>query len=198
MPVNFKRIVDIGLVLAVAPIALPVVSWVAVAIAATSRGNPFFLQERVGRGGRRFKLIKLRSMYNNADQIKNQVKSDLENSITFKCKADPRITPVGKILRKTSLDELPQLWNVFKGDMSVVGPRPALPSEVERYSEHHRKRLEAEQGLTGLAQIMGRSDLPFEKQVELDIKYVMNKSAWKDIEIIAKTIPSVLLGKGAY
>jgi lipopolysaccharide/colanic/teichoic acid biosynthesis glycosyltransferase len=111
---------------------------------------------------------------------------------------DPRVTRVGRFIRKTSIDELPQLWNVFKGDMSLVGPRPPVPSEVNEYSLADRRRLEVIPGITCIWQVSGRSEIPFEQQVELDVEYIQSQSVWMDIKLLLKTIPALLLGKGAY
>ena len=124
--------------------------------------------------------------------------SDHEDSITFKMKRDPRITWIGRIIRKLSIDELPQLWCVLRGDMSLVGPRPPLPSEVEQYSLSDRRRLEVIPGLTCIWQVSGRGDIPFAEQVELDAQYIESQSLWLDILLLLKTVPAVLLGRGAY
>jgi lipopolysaccharide/colanic/teichoic acid biosynthesis glycosyltransferase len=120
------------------------------------------------------------------------------DEVMFKMKDDPRITRVGRFLRKTSLDEVPQIFNVLKGDMSMVGPRPPVPLEVEQYQFDYFRRLEVLPGITGLPQISGRSDLPFKQWIELDIQYIEERSLWKDIEIMARTIPTMLFGRGAY
>lgn len=135
-----------------------------------------------------------------ADQLKESLEpaKEFKDDVTFKIKKDPRVTRFGRFLRKTSLDELPQLWCVIKGDMSLVGPRPPLPSEVAKYTLEDRRRLDVLPGLTGIWQVSGRSDIPFEKQVKLDLQYIESQSIWLDIKILLKTIPAVLLGKGAY
>ncbi|MCD6531113.1 sugar transferase, partial [bacterium] len=146
-----------------------------------------------------FKMIKFRSMY--ADAEKRLAEFLDKNEATgpiFKMKHDPRVTPVGRILRRFSLDELPQLFNVLVGQMSLVGPRPPLEREVKQYEKWQLRRIDVTPGMTGLWQISGRSDLPFEKMVELDIYYIEHWSLWLDIKILLKTIPAVISGKGAY
>ena len=145
-------------------------------------------------------MWKFRSMYTDADKRKAELEAqnEMQGGVLFKMKKDPRITPIGRIIRRLSIDELPQLFNVMTGEMSLVGPRPALPQEVEAYPVLARARLEVKPGLTGLWQISGRSDLPFDKQVLLDTAYVHTQSTTNDIKLIAKTIPAVISGKGAY
>jgi lipopolysaccharide/colanic/teichoic acid biosynthesis glycosyltransferase len=122
----------------------------------------------------------------------------MSGGVIFKMKHDPRVTKIGRLLRKASIDELPQLWNVFHGDMSLVGPRPPLPSEVEQYSLNDRQRLHVRPGITCIWQVSGRSDIPFEKQVQLDIDYLHTQSLWTDIKLLLRTVPAVLFSKGAY
>jgi lipopolysaccharide/colanic/teichoic acid biosynthesis glycosyltransferase len=124
--------------------------------------------------------------------------NEMEGGVIFKMKNDPRVTKVGRIIRKTSIDELPQLWNVLVGDMSLVGPRPPVPSEVDQYSLSDRRRLEVIPGITCIWQISGRSEIPFEQQVELDVQYIQSQSLWTDFKILIKTVPALLLGSGAY
>src|SRR5271166_5764761 len=131
-------------------------------------------------------------------QILAAMKNDHANSITFKMRNDPRVTWIGKIIRKLSIDELPQLWCVLKGDMSLVGPRPPVPSEVAEYTLRDRRRLDATPGLTCIWQVSGRGNIPFPKQVELDVQYIESQSVWLDVKLLLKTVPAVLLGKGAY
>ena len=139
-------------------------------------------------------------MRTDAEALKEQLQERNESTdgVIFKMKDDPRITKVGKFLRRTSLDELPQLWNVFIGDMSLVGPRPPVPSEVAQYTLEDRKRLDVIPGITCLWQIKGRSEIPFHEQVRLDKEYILAPSVWKDIAILLKTIPAIIGGKGAY
>lgn len=195
-----KRALDI-LVSATMLVALSLLFLaVAVAIKLTDGGPILFWQTRVGKWGREFPFPKFRSMVVDAEAIKDSIldQSDHEDSITFKMKKDPRITWIGRIIRKLSIDELPQLWNVLQGDMSLVGPRPPVPKEVEQYTLLDRRRLDVIPGLTCFWQVSGRGDIPFDKQVELDVQYIESQSFWTDIKILFKTIPSVLTGKGAY
>src|ERR1041385_8802273 len=163
-------------------------------------GPVFFVQKRVGRHGRVFKMYKFRSMCLDAEQRLRDLlaQNQHKDGVTFKLKDDPRITRVGKWLRKFSLDELPQLFNVLIGDMSLVGPRPPVPGEVEKYSLAHRRRLAIKPGLTCLWQVSGRAEIDFSGQVELDVDYIENLSFWMDLKILARTVPAVLSGKGAY
>jgi exopolysaccharide biosynthesis polyprenyl glycosylphosphotransferase len=164
-------------------------------------GGPiFFAQTRVGRHGKEFKMFKVRSMCLNAEEKLKELISKNQHGgqgITFKIKDDPRITKVGRWLRKLSLDELPQLYNVLLGDMSLVGPRPPLPREVKRYSLEDHRRLAVKPGITCFWQISGRSEIDFKGQVRLDVSYIENRSFWVDLKILAKTLPAVISGKGA-
>lgn len=194
-----KRAADIigsGLILlALAPLFLMVMA----AIVIDSRGGVFFRQRRLGEGGRPFFLLKFRTMVAGADLIREQLEPRNEaDGPIFKIRNDPRVTAVGRWLRRFSLDELPQLINVLNCDMSLVGPRPPLQSEVDQYQEWHRQRLAGPQGMTGLWQISGRSELKFDEMVLLDIYYLEHWSPALDLTILCKTIPVVLLGKGAY
>ena len=195
-----KRGFDILLSAILLVLLSPVFLVIALAVKLSSPGPVFFSQVRVGRYGRDFKFYKFRSMRSDAESLRNALSSENESSdgVIFKMKDDPRITRVGKILRRTSLDELPQLWNVFIGDMSLVGPRPPLPSEVREYTLEDRKRLDVIPGITGLWQVSGRSDIPFKEQVRLDKKYILAQSVWQDFVILLRTIPAILGGKGAY
>lgn len=195
---SLKRALDIvgstiGLVL-VSPIMLAT----AIAIKLDSPGPILFRQERVGKWGDRFICLKFRSMYIDAEERKAELmKYNEADEVVFKMKDDPRITKVGKFIRKTSIDEFPQLVNVLRGEMSLVGPRPPIPSEVAQYTYDQLGRLGAVPGMTGLQQVSGRSDLPFKRWVELDLQYINEQSFWKDIEILVKTIPAVLFSRGA-
>jgi lipopolysaccharide/colanic/teichoic acid biosynthesis glycosyltransferase len=162
-------------------------------------GPAIFVQTRVGRFGREFKMYKYRSMCLDAEQRLKDVLAQNQHGqgITFKIKDDPRITKVGKWLRKFSLDELPQLFNVLRGDMSIVGPRPPLPREVERYTLEDRRRLEVTPGITCIWQISGRANIDFSGQVLLDVRYIESQSFWTDLKIILRTFPAVLMSKGA-
>jgi lipopolysaccharide/colanic/teichoic acid biosynthesis glycosyltransferase len=178
----------------------PLLLLTAFAIRIESSGPILFRQTRVGKRGRLFTMYKFRSMRVTAEAEKSALtnRNESEDGVLFKMKADPRITRVGRLLRRLSIDELPQLLNILRGDMSIVGPRPPLPLEVEQYTAEDRKRLHAKPGLTCLWQISGRSDLSFAQQVRLDIRYLANRSLGYDLKIILKTIPAVLGGKGAY
>jgi len=195
----FKRGIDVlGSALGLL-ILSPLLAIVAVAIRLDSPGPVIFSQPRVGRDGRLFKVYKFRTMVKDADQIKDQVRHLNEaQGPMFKIRDDPRITRMGRFLRRTSLDELPQFWNSLRGDMSLVGPRPALPDEVADYADWHRKRLATAPGITGLWQVSGRSDLPFDEMVLLDIYYIENWSPLLDLSILLRTLPSVLGRSGAY
>jgi len=195
-----KRAIDI-LASGIGMILLsPVYLAIAAAVKFTSPGPVIFSQIRVGRYGRHFRFYKFRSMRTDAEAMKDSLmaQNESKDGVIFKMKDDPRITKVGKFLRRTSLDELPQLWNVFIGDMSLVGPRPPVPREVEQYTLEDRKRLDVIPGITCLWQIKGRSTIPFNEQVRLDKEYILAPSVWKDIVILLKTIPAILGGKGAY
>lgn len=197
-----RRTVDVfvaGLgLLAIAPVLIAA----AIAIKLTSRGPVLFQQERIGKNGRRFGMLKLRTMRIDAEAQKDALiaatTAPVGAVVRFKSKTDPRITRVGRVLRKFSIDELPQLWNVFAGDMTLVGPRPAVWREVKDYDPRALRRLEVPQGLTCLWQVGGRSDLTFEQQVELDIEYIDKTRAVDELRIVAKTVPAVVTGRGAY
>jgi len=178
----------------------PVFVAIALAVKLTSPGPVIFSQTRVGRYGRHFRFYKFRSMRVDAEARKAELlsKNESKDGVIFKMKDDPRITKVGRFLRRTSLDELPQLWNVFIGDMSLVGPRPPVPAEVAEYTLEDRKRLDVIPGITCLWQIKGRSEIPFNEQVRLDKEYILAPGFWKDVKILLKTIPAILGGKGAY
>ena len=194
-----KRGMDFGLAASALVVLLPFFALVALAIAAESRGNPFFVQERVGRGGRTFRIVKFRTMYRDAEARLAALRGESDrDAVCFKMADDPRVTRVGALLRKSSLDELPQLLNVVEGSMSLVGPRPALPYEVNRYSEAERERLVGAPGITCLWQIAGRADLKFAKQVDLDIAYVRSSSLLLDLAIIALTPFAMISRRGAY
>lgn len=181
-------------------ILLPLLLLIAVIIRLESPGAVLFCQQRAGKGNTPFTMWKFRSMYQDAEQRLTKLKdeNEIQGGVLFKMKQDPRITSIGKLIRKASIDELPQLWNVILGDMSLVGPRPALLTEVEQYSMNDRKRLAVKPGITCIWQVSGRSDIPFEQQVELDVDYIYQQSLLTDVWILIKTIPAVLLAKGAY
>lgn len=150
--------------------------------------------------GRRFRCWKFRSMSIDADQRKEELMEDNEmaGGTTFKIKRDPRVTRIGRFIRKASIDELPQLWNVFVGDMSLVGPRPPVPQEVAEYDAYEMRRLAVKPGITCIWQVSGRSDIPFREQVRLDIEYISKRCVWLDLMLLLKTIPAVLFARGAY
>ncbi len=196
---NLKRALDILIASGAIVASSPIMGITAVAIKLNSPGPVIFRQTRVGKWGSTFQCYKFRSMYTDAEQrLKGLMAHNEADGPVFKMKHDPRITRVGRIIRKLSIDELPQLFNVLKGEMSLVGPRPALPHEVATYSFDERQRLNAIPGITGLQQVSGRSDIDFKRWVELDVQYISEQSLWKDIEILFKTIPAVLFSKGAY
>jgi lipopolysaccharide/colanic/teichoic acid biosynthesis glycosyltransferase len=204
-----KRGVDVigssTLLLVLAPLFLVI----AAAVKARSRGPVFFGQVRVGQRMKSFKMLKFRTMHINADDKLHHEyvtrfinaganATDTAGPGIFKMTNDPRITPIGHFLRKTSLDELPQLWNVLRGDMSLVGPRPPLPYEVEQYKPWHCRRVvDAKPGITGLWQVTGRSRTTFDEMVRLDLRYVRTRSLWTDIKILLQTPAAVIAGKGA-
>jgi lipopolysaccharide/colanic/teichoic acid biosynthesis glycosyltransferase len=194
-----KRALD----MAVSGLFLVTVAWwlfafVALIIKLDSKGPVFFLQDRVGLNQRRFKCIKFRSMVVNAEELKAQLAEHNEaDGPVFKMRRDPRMTRVGRWIRKFSIDEMPQIVNVFVGDMSLVGPRPPVPSEVENYTWDQRRRLSVRPGITGLQQVSGRSDVDFNDWVELDLAYIDNWSLMEDIRILFRTFQVVLQAKGA-
>ena len=196
-----KRVLDIGLSLLALCALFPLFVVVALAIKATDRGPVLFWQKRVGKDGVEFWFPKFRSMVTDAELIRREIlhkNHHGDDGVTFKVKNDPRITRVGAILRKFSLDELPQFWCVVRGDMSLVGPRPALPCEVERYTEYERQRLGVTPGLTCFWQVEGRANIPFPEQVELDLKYIATRCLWLDVVLLMKTFPAIILARGAY
>jgi exopolysaccharide biosynthesis polyprenyl glycosylphosphotransferase len=180
--------------------ALPVMIGVAIAIKLTSKGPVFYRSERIGREGQPFQMIKFRTMVDGADKQVGTLLNvnDSVGGVLFKIKEDPRVTGIGKLLRKYSIDELPQFFNVLRRDMSVVGPRPPLRREVDTYNDQVRRRLLVLPGITGLWQVSGRSDLSWEDSVRLDLSYVENWSITNDVLIAAKTIRTVTKGAGAY
>jgi lipopolysaccharide/colanic/teichoic acid biosynthesis glycosyltransferase len=192
-----KRFIDIGVSLAFL-VALSPLLLIVMLLVKMDGGPVFYIAKRVGKFGQEFNFPKFRTMVPNADKIKQTLKSDQETSKWFKMKNDPRITKLGRFLRKSSIDELPQLWTVLKGDMSLVGPRPPLPNEVALYSLEDRRKLDITPGITGLWQVSGRSDIAFPDQVRLDVAYIESQSVWLDLIILLKTIPAVIFGKGAY
>ena len=196
-----KRALDFLVAGAAMAFSAPLFALVAILIKIEDGGPVFYWQTRVGRLGRTFRFPKFRSMVLNADEVLAQIAARNQHGaagITFKMRNDPRITRVGRVLRRFSLDELPQLWCVLRGDMSLVGPRPALPAEVARYNLYDRRRLDAAPGLPCIWQVSGRSELPFPIQREMDIDYIRRRSLRFDLKLLLKTIPAVLRGRGAY
>ena len=196
----FKRLMDIILAIIAIILGSPVFLLTGLIVKLTSPGPIIFWQGRVGKYGRHFKFYKFRSRYVDAEARKAELLklNESGDGVIFKMKRDPRITPIGRFIRKFSIDELPQLFNVLLGDMSLVGPRPPLPAEVRTYTLEERKRLNITPGITCLWQVSGRSELPFSKQIALDKEYIASRSAWKDFLILLKTIPAILTGKGAW
>jgi lipopolysaccharide/colanic/teichoic acid biosynthesis glycosyltransferase len=196
-------VVKRGMDVTIAGVALvglsPLVALAAIGIVCASPGSPFFLQERVGKDGRPFKLFKLRTMFNGAhlDHDKMRALSEVDGPV-LKIRNDPRLHALGKLLRRTSIDELPNLINVLRGEMSIVGPRPPLPSEVADYDEFARRRLTVKPGITCLWQISGRSNVSFEEWMRLDNEYIDTWSPLTDLAILAKTVPAVIVGEGAH
>ncbi len=195
-----KRTFDIVAASILLILLAPLFAFTALSIRIESKGAIFFSQTRSGLNNQPFTMWKFRSMYIDAEARLEKIKqnNEMQGGVLFKMKKDPRITSVGKLIRKASIDELPQLWNVLMGDMSLVGPRPALPSEVSQYQLSDRRRLGVKPGITCIWQVSGRSDIPFDKQVELDIDYIYQQSLKEDIALLLKTIPAVLLARGAY
>lgn len=186
-----RRMMDLAIATLLVPIAL-----IAFLVALILAGRPvIFIQTRVGRGGRTFRMLKFRTMVVNPTLVEI---TDPPDGRLFKSTRDPRITSIGRIFRRWSIDELPQIWNVFKGEMSIVGPRPALPAEVAQYDDRARRRYLVKPGLTGLWQVSGRSDLTWDESVSLDLHYIEDWSLWLELAIIARTIPAILSARGAY
>jgi lipopolysaccharide/colanic/teichoic acid biosynthesis glycosyltransferase len=194
-----KRTFDILLAIGLLSITWPAMLAAAVLIKLTSRGPVIFRQVRVGRGGRYFVCYKFRSMCADAESRRRALQhlNEMDGPV-FKIKHDPRITPVGAFIRKFSIDELPQLVNVLHGDMSIVGPRPPVPSEVEVYSQRERGRLAVQPGLTCLWQVNGRNNIAFNRWIELDLHYIETMSFMNDVRIVLKTVPAVITGSGAH
>ena len=196
-----KRLMDILFTLIFLIVFSPIFLFTALAIYVENPGSIFYSQTRVGENGQEFEFFKFRSMVMNADKMKDQLLQQNESGdgVIFKMKRDPRITRVGRFIRRFSIDELPQLLNVLKGDMSLVGPRPPLPREVAQYSIADHKRLDVIPGITCIWQVSGRSDIPFEEQVELDKQYIREyQGIWSDIALLLRTVGAVFSGNGAY
>ncbi len=195
-----KRMIDIWGAAFLLLLVWPIMLGAALAIRLSSRGPVLFRQERVGHHGRPFTMIKFRTMHRNAEEMLADVLflNEHQAGPVFKVREDPRITPVGRVLRRTSIDELPQLFHVLAGTMSLVGPRPALPNETAEYSETARRRLLAKPGLTCVWQVSGRSEVDFDTWLEMDLDYIRNWSIGMDLRLLFATLPAVLSGEGAY
>jgi lipopolysaccharide/colanic/teichoic acid biosynthesis glycosyltransferase len=196
---TLKRAVDVvGSALALL-VLWPLMLFVACAIKLDSRGPVLFVQDRAGKGGKPFRICKFRSMVCNAEEMLRDM-VDIEGlpSPAFKIRDDPRVTSVGRVLRRTSLDELPQLWNVLRGEMSLVGPRPEEMRIAELYDEAQRRRLAMKPGITGPMQIDGRGELTFDQRIKLELAYIENYGLREDLKILAKTLPAVVRGTGSY
>ncbi|MCW3100919.1 MAG: undecaprenyl-phosphate galactose phosphotransferase [Chthonomonadaceae bacterium] len=194
-----KRCLDLVLTGCLLILIMPLLVMIAIVIVIDNPGPILFSQIRVGRNNKPFRFYKFRSMVKNAPALQAQLKTENEaEGPIFKMRRDPRVTRVGRILRKYSLDELPQLVHVLRGEMSLVGPRPHLPSEVAQYAEHQRRRLTVQPGLVCLREIHGRSELTFERWIELDLQYIASRSLWTDLNILLRLVPAVLCGRGAY
>lgn len=195
----FKRAMDVAGALIGLILSAPLMPIIALAIKLDSKGPVFYGQERVGEEGEVFRMVKFRSMVDGAEEMLDELVDVAKSpSPAFKIRDDPRVTRVGRILRRTSLDEIPQFWNVLKGDMSLVGPRPEEVGVVHLYTDWHRHRLAVKPGMTGPMQVDGRGDLPLDERVRLEIDYIEDYSLLKDVEMLLKTVPAVLLGRGAY
>jgi lipopolysaccharide/colanic/teichoic acid biosynthesis glycosyltransferase len=196
---TIKRAIDVAIGTLLLILLSPIILVAAAAIVCVTRGTPFYAQERVGMNGRRFKMLKLRTMVNGAHAMRDDIMhlNELDGPV-FKIRNDPRLHPLGRFLRQTSIDELPNLVNVVVGDMALVGPRPALPCEVAHYDVYARRRLTVPQGVTCLWQINGRSHVSFEEWMALDNRYVDTWTPLGDLALIARTIPAVLRKDGAH
>lgn len=194
-----RRWLDLGLGLLVLALIWPVLLLSALAVALSSRGPVFFVQTRIGQHGVPFRMIKFRSMYADAEARRAALidQSD-RDGLCLKIRKDPRITPVGRVLRRWSLDELPQIFNVLKGDMSLVGPRPALPQEVADYPDRAHGRHLVLPGITGLWQVSGRAEIGFDQMIEMDLHYVRTASVATNLSILLRTFGAVVSGRGAY
>jgi lipopolysaccharide/colanic/teichoic acid biosynthesis glycosyltransferase len=200
-----KRLFDIFFSLSVLVFCAPIYLVLAISIAATSSGSIFYIQERVGKDFQHFGCIKFRTMIPDADRLLDEMMAESEDirqefSENFKLKHDPRITKIGRFLRTTNLDEFPQFINVLKGEMSVVGPRPLVPEEIERYGTAIDRVLTIRPGITGLWQVSGRNDIPYAQRIRIDVNYVKRRNFWLDLRIVFKTVLLTLIPKnnGAY
>lgn len=195
-----KKVIDVMGAFILLILTGPLFLLISILIKLSDGGSIFYVSTRVGKWGEEFQFPKFRTMCIGAEQEKVTLShyNETKGEKTFKLRYDPRITLLGRFLRKSSLDELPQLWCVLKGEMSLVGPRPPLPEEVSKYNLHERRRLDVLPGLTCFWQVSGRSEIPFDKQMKLDLQYIESQSFWVDLKILLRTIPAVLLGRGAY
>jgi len=195
-----KRALDVVVAALLLTLLAPLLALVGALIKLTDGGPVLFWQTRVGRWGRTFPFPKFRSMVPDAERRLAALlaQNDHGDGVTFKMRRDPRVTWIGRVIRKLSIDELPQLWCVLKGEMTLVGPRPPVPREVARYTLTERRRLDVTPGLTCIWQVSGRGNLPFPRQVELDVEYIENQSLGLDLQLLLKTVPAVLLGRGAF
>ena len=194
-----KRAMDIVMSALAVVVLLPVLLAVALLIRLTSRGPVFYVQERVGREGEPFRMLKFRSMYRDAHERRDEhAEQNIHQGPIFKIRDDPRITPVGRAIRRLSIDEFPQFFNVLMGHMSLVGPRPALPEEFLDYTERERQRLLVKPGVTCIWQVSGRSDVDFDTWIDMDLEYIEGWSLGLDLKLLAKTVPAVITGRGAY
>ena len=189
---DVKRVIDVALAIPVLVISSPVMLLIAAGVKLTSRGPVFYSAPRAGRDGRTFQMVKFRTMHVGAPDVRNA------DGSTFAGSGDARVTALGWWLRRTSLDELPQFWNVLRGDMSIVGPRPDLPDQLAMYQEGDRRRLDMRPGITGLAQVSGRNDLDWAARRKLDVEYVNSWSVWLDLRILMRTIPRILGARGVF
>lgn len=195
-----KRLIDIVVATLALVLFSPLFIVISVLIKCADHGPIVFWQKRVGLWGKEFQFPKFRSMSVDAEQLKDSLltRKNVRGRVAFKMKCDPRVTRIGRVLRKLSLDELPQLWCVLNGNMSLVGPRPPLPSEVVKYRIADLRRLSVTPGLTCIWQVSGRADLPFNEQIALDVEYIETQSVWLDIVLLLRTIPAVFFCTGAY
>ena len=195
-----KRALDVTMAASMLIGLLPLFALLALIVKLTDGGPALHWQMRVGRWGKEFPFPKFRSMRMDAEKLLESLLSENQHQagVTFKIRRDPRVTRIGALLRRFSLDELPQIWCVLKGEMSLVGPRPPLPREVQYYSLNDRRRLDVKPGLTCIWQVSGRSDIPFPEQVKLDVDYIERRSLWLDLQLLARTVSAVISGKGAY
>ena len=198
-----KRVFDVSVALVLAVLLAPLLLLILVSIKTADKGPAIFKQKRIGRNGEEFRCWKFRTMIVDSDKVLSEILATnpvaaAEWAEDQKLKDDPRITSMGCFLRKTSLDELPQLWNIIKGDMSLVGPRPIVQSEVKKYGRFYRAYVSVSPGVTGLWQVSGRNDTGYAERVRLDVEYVNSMSLWNDVKILFLTIPAVLSTRGAY